>query len=106
MIVNIEHGTQKTLITFKASDFTSFHDIQAIASAIAAGSHCFEAGALFSNEFKKGLNAKGNNSAAVRRVKLTPTTPIISFTLRLKLLKNLSFLSLLCLLVFLTERRG
>jgi len=66
MIVNIEHGTQQTLITFKASDFTSFHDIQTIASAIAAGSHCFEAGALLSNEFKKFIDEiKPRNSYGI-----------------------------------------
>lgn len=56
MIVNIEHGIQHTLITFKASDFTCFDDIQRIASATAAGGYCFEAGSLLSDEFKQFIS--------------------------------------------------
>lgn len=56
MIVDIEHGTQHTLITFKASDFTCLDDIQRIVSATAAGSYCFEASSLLSDEFKQFIS--------------------------------------------------
>lgn len=57
MIVNIERGKEEhTLITFKASDFTCLEDIQIIASSIAAGGYCFEAGSLFSDEFKQFID--------------------------------------------------
>lgn len=66
MIVNIENSAEHTLVSFKASDFTCFDDIQRIASAIAAGGYCFEAGALLSDEFIQFIDGiKPRNSYGI-----------------------------------------
>lgn len=53
MIVDIQPQDGQTLIVFKAKDLTSFDDLLDIASGIAAGLHCFDAGSLLSPDFRQ-----------------------------------------------------
>jgi hypothetical protein len=53
MLVDIRPQNGQTLIVFKAKDLTSFDDLLDIASGVAAGRHCFEAGSLLSPDFRQ-----------------------------------------------------
>ena len=56
MLVDIRPQNGQTLIVFKAKDLTSFDDLLDIASGIAAGCHCFEAGSLLSPDFRQFID--------------------------------------------------
>lgn len=53
MLVDIEPGESTTLIRFKLKDLTNHEDLINIASAIASGRYCFEAGSLLSLDFMR-----------------------------------------------------
>lgn len=70
MIVDIRFQKETTLIVFKGKDFTSHDDILTIASSLAAGGYCFEAGTLLSpsfGQFVEGVKPRSEYGVLVGR---------------------------------------